>query len=238
MTSIRPSETSGRVRLTAGALLLLAGLPAASMAAPEPGSSPLIGQARVVDGDTLEISGERVRLEGIDAPEAGQTCGNASGGQWPCGRAAIQSLRAQIGDRDVTCERRGEDKYKRTLAVCFAAGANLNEEMVKRGLAWAFVKYSKEFASTEQAARAAKVGVWQGSAEAPWDVREGAWRTAEQTAPNGCAIKGNISEGGRIYHAPWSAWYGKVRIDEDRGERWFCSETDAVAAGWRPAAAQ
>ncbi|MGQ0455488.1 MAG: thermonuclease family protein [Hyphomicrobium sp.] len=195
------------------------------------------GAARVVDGDTLEIAGERVRLEGIDAPEASQTCGTASGGQWACGRAAIQSLRSQIGAFEVTCERRGSDKYGRTLGICFANGSNLNEAMVNRGLAWAFVKYSKEFVDVEAQARVAKIGVWQGSAEAPWDVRQKSWQSAEMAAPDGCAIKGNISDGGRIYHPPWSPWYAKVQIDLDRGERWFCSEGEAVAAGWRPAAA-
>ena len=237
MNPDRSSKTSRRARLSAGALFLFIFSGVAAVSAPSPSPTPVAGKARVVDGDTLEIDGERVRLEGIDAPETTQTCGSASGGQWPCGRAATQSIRAQIGERDVTCDRRGADKYGRTLAICFADGVNLNEAMVKRGFAWAFVKYSNEFVAAEQEARAAKVGVWQGPAEAPWNVRHNAWRTAESTAPNGCAIKGNISEGGHIYHAPWSAWYDKVRIDEARGERWFCSEADAVAAGWRPAAA-
>ena len=47
-------------------------------------------------------------------------------------------------------------------------------------------------------------------------------------------IKGNITDNGRIYHMPWSPWYGKVRIDPARGERWFCNENEAMAAGWRP----
>lgn len=207
------------------------------MAAQSPMTSPISGSARIIDGDTIEVAGQRVRLEGIDVPESLQTCGTESGGTWACGRAAAQSLKTQINDRGVTCEVRGQDKYGRTLAICFVDGVNINESMVKRGLAWAFLKYSEEFVAAENEARAAKVGVWQGDAEAPWDYRHHAWATAETIAPNGCAIKGNISDGGRIYHAPWSPWYDKVRIDAARGERWFCSEAEAIAAGWRAAAA-
>jgi hypothetical protein len=77
--------------------------------------------------------------------------------------------------------------------------------------------------------------VWQGYAEAPWDFRRDEWQVAEVTAPKGCAIKGNVSAHGRIYHMPWDPWYDKVRMDESRGKRWFCSEAEAIAAGWRPA---
>jgi hypothetical protein len=89
--------------------------------------------------------------------------------------------------------------------------------------------------TVEADARTRKVGVWQGPAEAPWDFRHGEWKTAEVAAPKNCAIKGNISSHGHIYHMPWSPWYDRVRIDESRGERWFCSEAEAQAAGWRPA---
>jgi hypothetical protein len=88
----------------------------------------------------------------------------------------------------------------------------------------------------EAEARALKVGIWQGEAEPAWVFRARRWAGAEEAAPKGCAIKGNVSANGRIYHLPWSPWYGKVRIDEKKGERWFCSESEAMAAGWRPAA--
>ena len=60
------------------------------------------------------------------------------------------------------------------------------------------------------------------------------WEVAAQKAPQGCPIKGNISENGRIYHVPWSRDYAKTRIDTAKGERWFCSEKEALEAGWRP----
>lgn len=195
----------------------------------------LHGVARIIDGDTLDVGDTRVRLEGIDAPEAGQKCSRPDGGSWECGRQAARRLRKIIAGDKVRCERRGEDKYGRVLAVCYRNSENLNEEMVQQGFAWAFVRYSDEFTEAEAAARARQVGVWQGQAQAPWEYRKQRWQVAKQTAPKGCAIKGNISNGGQIYHAPWSPWYNRVRIDTSSGERWFCTESEALAAGWRPA---
>jgi hypothetical protein len=90
----------------------------------------------------------------------------------------------------------------------------------------------------EEKARAARVGVWQGEAEPAWIFRANRWQAAETEAPAGCAIKGNITENGHIYHMPWSPWYGKVKIDPAQGERWFCSEAEAQSAGWRSAVAR
>jgi endonuclease YncB( thermonuclease family) len=196
----------------------------------------LSGQARVVDGDTLEVDGERVRLEGIDAPESAQTCRRGDGKAWPCGKAAAKALERLVAGGSVSCEDRGTDKYGRTLGICSAGGRDINAEMVREGFAWAFVKYSQSYVAAEAQARAQRAGIWQGEAEPAWDYRAKAWAGAEDTAPQGCAIKGNVTANGRIYHMPWSPWYGKVKVDALNGERWFCSEADAVAAGWRPAA--
>lgn len=50
----------------------------------------------------------------------------------------------------------------------------------------------------------------------------------------GCVIKGNISDKGeRIYHVPGGAFYSKTIVNPRKGERWFCSEAEAVKAGWR-----
>jgi endonuclease YncB( thermonuclease family) len=204
-------------------------------ARPAPGPS-LNGTARVIDGDTLDIHGERVRLEGIDAPELAQACGRRRGGTWRCGEAAASALRRLIAARAIVCQRQGRDKYGRTLGVCFADGHDINAEMVREGLAWAFVRYSRTYVREEAQAREERVGVWQGAAEAPWDFRAKRWAGAEIGAPRGCAIKGNVSAHGRIYHMPWSPWYGEVKIEAAKGERWFCSEAEALAAGWRPVA--
>src|SRR6478752_3391548 len=75
----------------------------------------LTGRARVIDGDTIELAGRHVRLEGIDAPETAQTCGRWLIGTWPCGTAAGDALEKLIGGQTVTCDSRGLDKYGRTL---------------------------------------------------------------------------------------------------------------------------
>jgi endonuclease YncB( thermonuclease family) len=227
-----------RTGLAAGALFfcLLASIESRAATVPDVGQpAVIVGQGRVVDGDTLDVGQTRVRLEGIDAPEMVQTCQTAVGEVWSCGTAAAALLRSLAQQKDLACDRTGIDKYGRALATCFEGETNINEAMVRAGLAWAFVKYSTEYVTVEADARARKVGVWQGTAEAPWDFRHGEWKTAETAAPKGCAIKGNISSHGHIYHMPWSPWYDRVSIDESRGERWFCSEAEARAAGWRPA---
>ena len=195
----------------------------------------ITGPARVVDGDTIVVGGVRIRLEGIDAPETSQTCTTVSGEAWPCGRKATTELAHMIGHGLVTCEDRGLDKYRRILGVCRAGAVDLNAEMVRRGYAWAFVRYSQAYVAIEAEARTAKAGIWAGEAQPAWDYRAGSWTSAEPAAPAGCAIKGNVTASGRIYHMPWSPWYQKVKMDGDRGKRWFCSEAEALAAGWRPA---
>lgn len=200
------------------------------------------GLARVIDGDTIEVAGRRIRLEGIDAPESAQRCpGRYAGGilgDWRCGRAATRALTKLIGHKPVTCQSQETDKYDRLIATCFVGGRDINAEMVRRGHAWAFVKYSRTYVAHERQAQAMKVGVWASRelAQPAWEYRKRRWAKAEQVAPTGCAIKGNISRRGqRIYHAPWSPWYNKVRINTAKGERWFCDEGQAIAAGWRPA---
>jgi endonuclease YncB( thermonuclease family) len=218
------------------ALFLLSLLPAAQSAArPSSASGGMSGLARVIDGDTLDIDGRHVRLEGIDAPEAAQSCGRRLIGTWKCGAAASEALEKLVSKRRVTCESRGTDKYDRVLGVCYVDGVDINARMVREGFAWAFVKYSRSYVQEEAEARLARVGIWQGTAEPAWVFREKQWAGAEQTAPEGCAIKGNVTAHGHIYHMPWSPWYGKVKVDQAKGERWFCSEADARAAGWRPA---
>lgn len=217
-----------------GAVAVLSAL-AQDVTANSPLGPVIAGDAIVIDGDTLEIGGRRIRLEGIDAPEMAQSCQTDSGSPWRCGRAAQQKLTEVTRGQTVACDAAGTDKYGRILAVCFVEGEDINAALVRQGLAWAFVRYSELYVSKEAEARAARRGIWQADNTAPWDFRHGRWQTAEASAPLGCAIKGNVSSKGMIYHAPWSAWYDKVKIDEARGERWFCSEDEAIAAGWRAA---
>ncbi len=188
---------------------------------------------RIVDGDTLDLNGERYRINGIDAPEAGQTCRDGSGRAWACGDVATEALYQLTRRGRVTCEALAPDGYGRTIARCTASGRDLAREMVSLGMAWAFLKFSDEYAPQMAAAKAQKLGVWRGSAQPPWEFRAARWAKAEQAAPEGCPIKGNISANGKIYHPPWSPWYSRTRINESKGERWFCDEGEALEAGWR-----
>ncbi len=189
-----------------------------------------VADVRVVDGDTLEIDGTVFRLNGIDAPEHGQQCGN-----WNCGVDATETLVALVRNRQIACDPISEDGYGRVIATCYADGIDIGAEMVDKGMAWAFLKYSDAYEADELNAKSEEMGIWSGDYLPPWEFRSRRWTSAAQTAPEGCPIKGNISQGGRIYHTPWSPWYARTRINTSKGERWFCTEAEAVAAGWRAA---
>ncbi|MFX3679919.1 MAG: thermonuclease family protein [Hyphomicrobiales bacterium] len=137
-----------------------------------------------------------------------------------------------LGNR-VECDNRGSDEYGRIIAVCLANGEEINAALVREGLAWAFVKFSDDYVTEELKARSNATGIWQAPTQTAWDFRAERWAVGEQEAPNGCPIKGNISGNGRIYHAPWSPWYNRTKISVEKGERWFCDEAEALAAGWR-----
>ena len=198
------------------------------------------GIARVLDGDTLEIGSDRVRLWGVDAPEGKQTCLDGSR-RWPCGRRATQALAGRIDGRSVACEKRDHDG--RVIAVCRHGGRDVNAWLVREGWALAYRRYTRTYVKEESAAKAAKRGLWRGEFVPPWDWRRGrrlntAGRDARHIASRGaCNIKGNISRGSgrRIYHVPGDPDYAKTRISKSRGERWFCTESEARAAGWRRA---
>ena len=135
--------------------------------------------------------------------------------------------------RLVVCDSRGRDDYNRTIAVCLADNKEINAEMVLSGHAWAFLKFSNDYLPAERIARASKVGVFQSYTQTPWEYRAQRWEVGVQKSPTGCPIKGNISRNGKIYHAPWSPWYGRTKVTIAKGERWFCSEGEAIQAGWR-----
>jgi endonuclease YncB( thermonuclease family) len=202
-------------------IILLSLLPATSFA-----------QTRIIDGDTIEIGETVYRLNGIDAPEAGQKC-KKGGKAWACGKAAIEKLASLVEGKAVSCDAHSQDGYGRSIATCYVNGEDLGAEMVRTGFAWAFVKYSTVYVQEEEQAQARGIGIWQGDAQPAWEYRAARWKVATQEAPDGCPIKGNISRNGRIYHPPWSPWYSRTKITLSKGERWFCSEAEAVAAGWR-----
>ena len=133
-------------------------------------ASPIVGKPWVIDGDTIDMSGVRVRLEGIDAPETGQSCTDAKGQSWPCGLRATQELRAYLGNRELSCAPEGYDRYRRVLAVCSLAGSDVNAWMVRQGWAVAY-GYAGTYESEQDAARAAKRGIWAGTFTTPQEWR-------------------------------------------------------------------
>lgn len=202
----------------------------------------LVGVPTVIDGDTLEIRGQRIRLHGVDAPESRQLC-QIGGKPVRCGQQAALALDSLINRRPVECRAKDQDRYGRIVAVCFLGQANLNSWLVSTGHALAYRQYAADYVAQENEARTARRGVWAGQFDYPWD-----WRKQQRSGKNrtpavgktaqpssGCRIKGNISaDGERIYHRPGGRHYAKVDIDTSKGERWFCSDREAVAAGWRP----
>jgi endonuclease YncB( thermonuclease family) len=202
------------------------------------------GKPRVIDGDTIEVSGQRVRLHGIDTPETKQECRKGDGAAYQCGTMATFALAELIEEHWVKCLGDGNDRYNRLVATCFAGPVNLNMEMVRRGWALAYRQYSKRYIAVEAEARTRFVGLWQGTFIKPWEWRRGgrlkplnslsAPNSTAEAQRSACMIKGNISRSGnRIYHLPKSRHYENTRIDAAKGERWFCSEGEAERAGWR-----
>ncbi len=128
------------------------------------------------------------------------------------------------------------DRYGRVVAVCEANGRDINGELVLQGWALEYRQYSDgRYTDEEAEARRAKRGLFAGTFVEPWEWRRGK-RLASETSTGSdrkCAIKGNISSSGRIYHEPGSRHYERTVIDEASGERWFCSKEEAEAAGWR-----
>jgi endonuclease YncB( thermonuclease family) len=154
--------------ILAGAILVAA---AGALAIPD--ARGLEGTARVVDGDTLEINGVRVRLWGIDAFEHAQTC-QQPGGSYSCGRAASQVMEELTRNQYVRCSQRDTDRYKRVVAQCFVGTTDLGQALVLKGWAFDYTHYSGGFYKDAQAgASEARRGAWRGSFQWPWDYRHG-----------------------------------------------------------------
>lgn len=136
------------------------------------GSETISGAAGVVDGDTIAIGKTKIRLEGIDCPEAGQMCRAADGSEWACGLAATD-MTIRLADRKaVMCDVTGTDRYGRKLATCRVGDEpSINAQLVRAGLAYAFRRYSHAYDADEAVAREARLGVWAADNETPWDYR-------------------------------------------------------------------
>ena len=198
------------------------------------------GRIRVIDADTWEVGGVTVRLFGIDAPELDQPC-LLDGRAWDCGAWAARETRSAYQGARAECGAVTTDRYGRIVARCSVGGEDVGRRMVREGWAYAFRRYSMEYDLDEKTAAVQRRGLHRGQVQDPAAFR--AQRQAPQVpapqvpAPTGgCVIKGNVSsKGERIYHMPGQEHYDRTRISPSKGERWFCSEAEARAAGWRRA---
>jgi endonuclease YncB( thermonuclease family) len=130
------------------------------------------GVASVIDGDTIEIHGERIRLYGIDALESSQLCIRPTGERWRCGQQSSFALADRIGRTTVSCQPRNRDRYGRVVAICFKGNEDLNRWMVANGWAVGYRQYSVDYVADEHAARGNRINIWSGDFDMPWD-----WRT-------------------------------------------------------------
>ena len=226
-------------------------------------SPSLAANPAVRDGGTISVGGITYRLDGIDAPAYDQFCIDDHADSWACGVEARDQLTTLIGDRDLHCDDLGPDTaYKNWhLGTCTVKGeaTSLNEFMVKRGFAMNSATAGKSrFGEDETDAKNNRRGLWRGCFVAPHEFRTGrkdgallggacrsdkdreireALFPQELTMPSGCGIKGKYALRARvtgnvgIYHLQMCASYPALT----RPDRWFCSEDDAKAAGFRKA---
>ncbi|GAB4349010.1 MAG: hypothetical protein Kow0026_04050 [Oricola sp.] len=153
-----------------GVFVLLAGVAIAVAVLDARTTRTVSGVPIVIDGDTLVLSGQRVRLAGIDAPELEQACGRGDA-EYACGRQARRYLVDLAGKARTDCTGNQEDRYGRLLARCVSATTELNSAMVLGGWAVSYGGYQRE----ERAARDARAGIWAGTFERPaaWRARRG-----------------------------------------------------------------
>lgn len=249
---VRLPEVSPRVLYAGGAIAALAAAFAAGAWltpwSASPGSSRAVetastagqkarhveGRAIAKTGDTLRVDGTTVKLAGIEAPDRDQSCQRVGARAWPCGRAAAEALAKLVRGKDISCDLGKLDGAGNQLATCRLGDADIADQLVRNGHVFADTGLFATYASAESAARNAKSGVWSGEIERPSAYRAKRWEEAKRSAPEGCPIKGQVASGARVYVLPWSSSYERIKIRASRGERWFCSEKEAIEAGWKP----
>ncbi len=134
-------------------------------------TAEISGKATVIDGDTLDVGRERIRIHGIDASESKQVCETAQG-PWFCGKSAADALVGKVNAQIVVCENLGRDRYKRILGRCRVEGQDLGAWMVSNGWALAFRRYSLDYVGEEKSAKDAKRGIWASEFLEPWEWRK------------------------------------------------------------------
>ncbi len=228
----------GRVSTGTGGPVPEETAPAATSAAGDP-----VKVVSVPDGDTIVVAvadgTERVRVIGIDTPEIGsKDCFAVEAAQEA--RALVQGKNVVLR-ADPTQDDR--DRYGRLLRhVTMSDGRSMAEVLIAGGFGREYT-YDKAYAgqaahrAAQTAAQKAGLGVWGGGcAEPARPTASAAPLTGALPSPSGtCVIKGNIaSDGEQIFHVPGQRHYDVTRIDESKGERWFCSVAEAQSAGFRP----
>jgi endonuclease YncB( thermonuclease family) len=133
--------------------------------------SALAMDIKVIDGDTININGEKIRFFGIDAPEIDQEC-KKNGKIIKCGLIAKEVLEKKISNNKLKCNKKGEDIYKRTIAECFIGNISISKFLVLNGYAFAYKKYSKQYVYHEKRAKILKKGLWSMKFEYPWKYRK------------------------------------------------------------------
>jgi len=232
-------------------LACLAAFVASTAAAPA-AAQMIEGTARAIDGDTLDMTGTRIRLVHIDAPETRQGC-ERDGELWACGTAASAALAEMIEAQPIACRAIERDVYGRQVALCRTKLFDLGEEMIRRGMAIAAPGAPEDYRAAQALAKRRKAGIWTSDFTLP-----SAWRAAHAPAPSpppqqadararkqqgsgaghseriyrserGCLIKGNRNRRGEwIYHLPGRPYYDRTKPEEI-----FCTESEARAAGYR-----
>ncbi len=131
----------------------------------------IFGKAKVIDGDTIHINKNKIRLHAIDAPETNQLC-NKNSKVWNCGLESTKFLKELIGNNKIECITKGKDRYNRFIGICYKDNLDLNSAMVLNGWAIAYRYYSKDYIEEEEEAKRDKKGIWIGDFEEPYLFRK------------------------------------------------------------------
>lgn len=204
--------------------------------------------SRAVDGDTIELEdGRKLRYIGIDTPETkhptkGQEC---FGIEASSRNAALVENKTVYLEKDVS----ETDRYGRLLRYVWIGDTLINQKLVEDGYAFARsyppdIRYQERLSQAEQVAHESNRGLWEECYLPELKELNSLLKTSDEKIlgasddskiSQGCVIKGNISDRGKLYHLPECSSYSQVVITEDKGERWFCDEGQAEAAGWSKA---
>lgn len=211
----------------------------------------ITGRGHAKDGDSIWIGIDKarvdVRLYGIDAPEHDQECADSSGGKWRCGVEASKALGKLVNGNDVHCDviRLEPTGARRPIAKCYVGTLNLNDEMIRLGLAWAFVEYLRDapadldhYSLLEAQAKAEGINVWQAPTKTPRQFRAERWdRYAARSPQKGCPVIAYVRS--KKYYTPWSRNYARmfealIAKPDDLKRVWFCTTDEAAAQGYSP----